>query len=104
MVKSLINDSEKISVGEYIERGAVIHYNLTVLHPFGDGNGRMSRAFMNWLLRYKGLSPIYIDSNNRDEYLDALGKIDKTNNYTDLEIVIIKSMIKTMAELHESWR
>ena len=104
MVKSLINDSEKISVGEYIERVAIIHYNLTVLHPFGDGNGRMSRAFMNWLLRYKGLSPIYIDSNNRDEYLDALGKIDKTNDYTDLEIVIIKSMIKTMAELHESWR
>lgn len=64
----------------------------------------MSRAFMNWLLRLKGLSPIYIDSNNKKEYIAALNDIDLGNDTTKLQILIAKSIIKTMAELHKSWK
>ena len=77
---------------------------MTVLHPFNDGNGRTIRALTNWLLRLKGLCPIYIDSNNRDEYLKALHQIDQGNSSDLLQIIIIKSMIRTMAELHKSWQ
>lgn len=83
---------------------ANIHYKLTVLHPFNDGNGRISRAFMNWLLRLKGLCPIYIDSENKEAYLGALNKMDAGGDNTDLQIIIIKAIIKTMSELHSSWR
>lgn len=103
MLSDLINNIEKYNIAEYISLVANIHYKLTVLHPFNDGNGRMSRAFMNWLLRLKGLCPIYIDSSNKDDYLEALNKIDRGSDSTDLQIIIIKSIIKTMAELHESW-
>lgn len=103
MLTDLINNIEKYDIAEYISLVANIHYKFTVLHPFNDGNGRMSRAFMNWLLRLKGLCPIYIDSNNKDDYLAALNKIDRGSDSTDLQIIIIKSIIKTMAELHESW-
>lgn len=64
----------------------------------------MSRAFMNWLLRLKGLNPIYIDSNNKKEYIAALNDIDLGNDTTKLQILIAKSIIKTMAELHKSWK
>ena len=103
MLTELVNNIEKYDIAEYIGMVANIHYKLTVLHPFNDGNGRISRAFMNWLLRLKGLCPIYIDSNNKNEYLNALNKIDRESDSTDLQIIIIKSIIKTMAELHESW-
>ena len=55
-------------------------------------------------MRLKGLCPIYIDSENRDEYIKALQDVDNSNNYDLLQIIIIKSMIRTMAELHKSWQ
>lgn len=103
-IKTTILNIDKYTVAEFINIVAKIHYELTVLHPFNDGNGRTIRALTNWLLRLKGLCPIYIDSDNRDEYLEALQKIDFGDNYDLLQIIIIKSMIKTMAELHKSWQ
>ena len=104
LVNKLVVNIDEYDISDYIREVANIHYKLTVLHPFNDGNGRISRAFMNWLLRLKGLCPIYIDSENRDVYLDSLSKIDSGDDTTELQIIIIKSIIKTMAELHNSWR
>lgn len=104
LISNLINNIDKYDVSEYISLVSNIHYKLTVLHPFNDGNGRVSRAFMNWLLRLKGLCPIYIDSENKDDYLQALNKMDAGDDNSDLQIIIIKSIIRTMAELHDSWK
>ena len=104
LIKNLISNIDKYSIGDFIAIVAEIHYEMTVLHPFNDGNGRTIRALTNWLLRLKGLCPIYIDSNNRDEYLKALHQIDQGNSSDLLQIIIIKSMIRTMAELHKSWQ
>lgn len=103
-LKILIKNIDKYTVGDYICEVANIHYKLTVLHPFNDGNGRVARAFMNWLLRLKKLCPIYIDSRNKTQYLKALNKIDLTGDNTDLQLIIAKSIINTMAELHDSWK
>lgn len=59
---------------------------------------------MNWLLRIKGLCPIYIDSENKDEYLRALNRMDAGKDNSNLQIIIIKEIIKTMAQLHNSWK
>ena len=103
-IKKVIENINKYSISEYVEVVARIHYELTIIHPFSDGNGRTTRSLTNWLLRLKGLCPIYIDSNNRDEYIRSLQAIDHSNNYDMLQIIIIKSMIRTMTELHKSWQ
>ena len=102
-IKNVIENIDKYSISEYISIVAKIHYDMTILHPFNDGNGRITRGLTNWLLRLKGLCPIYIDSENRDEYLKALQRIDQEGNTELLQIIIMKSMIKVMAELHDSW-
>lgn len=104
MINKLVVNIDKYDISEYISEVANIHYKLTVLHPFDDGNGRVSRALMNWLLRLKGLCPIYVDSQNKEEYLHALNRMDAGNDNVDLQIIIVKSIIKTMAELHNSWK
>ena len=103
-LKTVLTNIDKYTIFEYISIVAKVHHELTVIHPFNDGNGRTIRGVTNWLLRLKGLCPIYIDSDNRDEYIEALQKIDKDKNYDLLIIMIIKAMIKTMAELHKSWQ
>lgn len=104
IISNVLENLDKYTISEFIAIVARIHYELTILHPFDDGNGRITRALTNWLLRLKGLCPIYIDSNNREDYLNALHKIDNGNNTELLQIIIIKSMIRTMAELHKSWQ
>ena len=46
---------------EIMKAIAWIHHRLTVIHPFSDGNGRTSRAFMNLLLVRNGIPPIFIE-------------------------------------------
>lgn len=104
LINKLIGSIDKYDIPEYISEVANIHYKLTILHPFNDGNGRISRAFMNWLLRLKGLCPIYIDSRNKDEYLESLNRMDAGDDNSNLQIIIVKAIIKTMAELHNSWK
>lgn len=104
IITRLVTNIDKYDISEYIEIVANIHYKLTVLHPFNDGNGRIARAFMNWLLRIKGLCPIFIDSSNKEQYISALNKIDIEKDTSYLQMIIIKSIIRTMAELHDSWK
>lgn len=91
---------DKYEIGEYIEQVAYFTYKFIVIHPFRDGNGRVSRAIMNWLLRKKKIPPIYIDQKCRKEYYDALSKIDLEEDPVPFIMLIEKRIIHTMIELH----
>lgn len=55
---------------------ALLHYKFVRIHPFDDGNGRVSRLLMNYVLLKNNLPPIVIKSNDKKNYLDALNKAD----------------------------
>ncbi len=48
------------------------HYQLVTIHPWVDGNGRMSRLVMNHLQYEFGLVPVKIVKEDRAEYIQAL--------------------------------
>jgi Fic family protein len=48
------------------------HYHLVTIHPWADGNGRMSRLLMNWLQFEYGLVPSRILSDDKEAYIKAL--------------------------------
>lgn len=59
-----------------VVQAAYLHYGLAAIHPFADGNGRTSRALASVPL-YRALRvPLMILRDERDEYLDALGRAD----------------------------
>lgn len=94
------NNKDKYSVSEYINIIVPLIHKFTIIHPFSDGNGRISRALLNWILKEKRIPPIYIDTESRTEYLDALSLADKTGDCTSLVILIEKRVISTLTEMH----
>lgn len=48
------------------------HYQLVAIHPWVDGNGRMSRLVMNHLQYEFGLVPVKIVKEDKAEYIQAL--------------------------------
>jgi Fic family protein len=74
LVESL--SSEEYQSAHPIVQAAYLHYGLVAIHPFADGNGRVSRALASVPL-YRALRiPLVVFRDERDEYLDALGRTD----------------------------
>jgi Fic family protein len=59
-----------------VELAARFHHRLAAIHPFNDGNGRVSRLAMNLILMQSGYSPAIIRVDDREQYYAALEDAD----------------------------
>ena len=55
-----------------VELSAVLHLKFESIHPFGDGNGRVGRLMMNFVLHRNGWPMMNIPYENRMGYYSAL--------------------------------
>lgn len=61
-----------------IHQAAIAHAQFELIHPFGDGNGRVGRCLIHVLLRQRGLAPRYVPpvslvlGANKDAYIAGL--------------------------------
>jgi len=51
---------------------ALVHLKFVTIHPFSDGNGRISRLMMNFILNKHGFPMLDIPYENRNGYYTAL--------------------------------
>lgn len=59
-----------------IQIAALFHYRYIRIHPFEDGNGRIARLMVNFILRRHGWPMLVIRSNKKQAYLNALALTD----------------------------
>lgn len=100
-VDEIINDTNN-PISDYIEEVVKLHHQLTVIHPFSDGNGRTTRSFCNMLLLRKNIPPVFFTNENKTEYKNALKTADVENIYDPLYEIFYKSIIKSFALLTDS--
>ena len=63
-----------------VELACIAHYEFVTIHPFGDGNGRISRLLMNYVL-YKYDYPLMLIKNiDRKAYFKALERSQLSND------------------------
>ena len=66
--------------GEHpIDLASKLHHDFTLIHPFDDGNGRVARLLMNYVLMRAGFPPLIIKSPDKSNYISALRQADSGN-------------------------
>ena len=94
-VKDFFSKRGKIPMSDYIKHVVRTHHRITVIHPFPEGNGRTSRAFMNVQLVRAKIVPVYIKVEDKTDYIRALARADQYGEYDELYEIIFKLIIRS---------
>ena len=70
------NEEEQKGILTPLELSALFHYRYIRIHPFEDGNGRIARLLMNYILLRHGYPMIVVQTVDRKNYLQALHQCD----------------------------
>ncbi|MBU0980997.1 MAG: Fic family protein [Nanoarchaeota archaeon] len=68
-----------------VELVGMAHYRFVKIHPFGDGNGRIARLIMNFILNARGYPVLIIEFNKRTSYYKSLRRADKKTEWEFLK-------------------
>ncbi|MFB5601245.1 MAG: Fic family protein [Nitrososphaeraceae archaeon] len=86
------NKQEKLHT---IELAALVHLKFVTIHPFGDGNGRISRLMMNFVLNKSRYPMFNISYEGRNSYYNALERSQTNNEWNHFLLWFIKNYIKS---------
>lgn len=75
-----------------VTRGAMLHAIFVGIHPFIDGNGRVSRLLLNLELMKDGFPPMVIKVENRLDYYEALDNAHTQEDYNDFIHLVAKEV------------
>lgn len=73
---SWYNSAEQEGTLSPIELAALFHYRYIRIHPFEDGNGRIARLMVNFILLRHNIPMVVVLSRKKQSYLRALASAD----------------------------
>lgn len=79
-----------------VEKSALLHYKFVTVHPFDDGNGRISRLLMNLILMQDGFPPCIIKNKNRRAYIHTLEKIRNGDPVENFVLFVAQELKESM--------
>lgn len=96
-VCELLDELTEIDDKNALVAAAYFHAKFENIHPFSDGNGRVGRLLMNYILLIHNHPPITIHEEDRKDYYKALEKFDE-----ELELNSLIDFLKS--QLVKTWR
>ena len=99
LVKALCENLEKkidkgISTLDIYDMAFDFHFDLVSIHPFADGNGRVSRLMMNYILVYHDQSPAIINKEHRNQYFQSLEESREIEDNTPMRKFMYEQQTK----------
>ena len=77
-----------------VHLAALVHFRFVSIHPFGDGNGRLSRLFMNYVLHKNEYPMLIIDYTKRNSYYNALENSNVKNDESIFTLWFFRRYLK----------
>lgn len=82
-----------------VELAATAHLKFVTIHPFGDGNGRVSRLIMNFILHRKDYPMMNIPYEGRNSYYNALERSQVKKE----DVIFLQWFIKRYIKEHRRY-
>jgi Fic family protein len=80
------------------ELAVQLHTRFELIHPFTDGNGRVGRALMNFVLGRAGYPTLYLGLTHRKDYLAAIKPADD-ENFSPIATMLLSTYIDQHKEV-----
>jgi Fic family protein len=74
-INKTINNSQDFVAVNHLAFDA--HFQMVSIHPFADGNGRLSRLLMNYVQQYHKIPLSVVYKEDKQDYFDALQETRK---------------------------
>ena len=97
----LNEERSKVERGDVIDAYALsfdAHFRLVTIHPWADGNGRMSRLLMNHLQFEYQLIPMKVMKEQKAEYIQALVDAREQNDISVFRRVMFDLHIRNLQQ------
>jgi Fic family protein len=99
-------NSDRVKALDPLLRGALAHYHLGLIHPFGDGNGRVARIVEAFMLRLSNikyvptmLSNYYYRRMDAYYWAFSLARKNKENDVTPFLKFVLEGVIDSLNEI-----
>jgi Fic family protein len=91
LMRCLVEEINEIESN--VTQAIIAHYGFVTAHPYFDGNGRVARLLMNYLLCRGGIPWITVRVEDRDQYFSALETAQCDENFEPF-IKFLKKYLK----------
>ncbi len=92
LIQNLVTDYKSSGDEHIISRISRFHLEFEHIHPFCDGNGRIGRVLINYLLIRNNHVPVNIKFNDRQRYYDAFKEYDLSSKTSIMEEMVLNAL------------
>ena len=92
------SEIDKNNIEEIYNLSFEAHYLLVSIHPWADGNGRMSRLVMNMIQKEFDVIPSIVKKENRVEYIQSLASSQVKDDMQDFMDFMMNHHIQNLLQ------
>jgi Fic family protein len=96
LLLSMLVEFESSQTTHIVTRISRLHLEFERIHPFNDGNGRIVRVLINYLLYREGFPPVIIRNKGKEKYYAMLRQYDTTGKSTLFEKHLTTLMLESL--------
>jgi len=96
MVESALLDYSSDHTTYFLERIAKFHLEFEHIHPFCDGNGRIGRVLINYLLMQLGFPPVIIRDKEKHLYYKTFAEYKDHKKTAGMEKILYLSLLESL--------
>ena len=89
-----IDSEQKKQNVDILQLAFEVHFRFVSIHPFADGNGRVSRLLMNYILAYYEMPMLIVSKSDKLKYIDSLYKAQENGNVLPFYNFMLRQYIK----------
>ena len=93
-----------IDIENIYDLGFEAHYRLVNIHPWADGNGRMSRLVMNMIQYEFGVVPSIVKKEKRKQYINSLEQSEEAGGSKQFKTFMLRHHCDNLLKQIEEYK